>query len=116
MLRTLRILIVAAAALSTVVAGLRDALAEAPATGPSVRAIDGDALDCSREDDSGTCSEQVEEDDCHEQHEREIHLFATTSLAVDLASSIAFPAAPSRSAAADLLSRATLSRGPPSSR
>jgi hypothetical protein len=78
MLRTLRTLLISAAALATVLVGLRESLADALPAGIAIRCCDGDAYDGSREDDSGTLSESEpsEEDDREEQEGRQIHLFA----------------------------------------
>lgn len=112
-LRGLRILLVAAAAFSTVLVGLRAALADARAAGMAIRCLDGAAFDGSREDDSGTRSEQVEEDDSEEQEDREIHLFATTSLACRLDLALRAASLPTRCPAAKRRCVATLGRGPP---
>lgn len=118
MLRTLRTLLISAAALATVLVGLRESLADELPAGIAIRSCDGNAYDGSREDDSGTLaeSEQAEEDDREEQEGRQIHLFA---------------AAPPRSAADGPLPVASLStlgfsaktrscalhvRGPPATR
>jgi len=78
MLRTLRTLLIAAAALATVLVGLRESLADALPAGLAIRSCDGDSYDGSREDDSGTRSEseQAEEDDTEDHEGRQIHLFA----------------------------------------
>lgn len=112
-LRGLRILLVAAAALSTVLVGLRESLADARAAGMAIRCLDGAAFDGSREDDSGTRSEQVEEDDSEEQEDREVHLFATTSLTCHLDLAIGAAVPPPRSSTAARRCVATLGRGPP---
>ena len=112
-LRGLRILLITAAAFSTVLVGLRASLADARAAGVAIRCLNAAALDGSREDDSGTRSEQVEEDDSEEQEDREIHLFATTSLACRLDLAIRTASLPTRRPTADGRCVATLGRGPP---
>lgn len=113
MLSTLRTLLVAAVAVATVLVGLRDAFADAGTADVVIRSIDADALDGSREDDSGTRSEQVEEDDRDEQDDREVDLFATSALACDLGSVITSLPPTARTAVVNLRGRSALVRGPP---
>ncbi|MFM8733768.1 MAG: hypothetical protein ACKOC8_01015 [Pirellulales bacterium] len=113
MLRTLRTLLVAAAAAATILAGFRELLAEVWPADPTIHAIDAAALDGSREDDSGTRPEQAEEDDRDEQEDRELHLFATTVLACDLGSTVAFAAPTTRSTVVRVPGRTDRVRGPP---
>ena len=110
---TLRFVIIAAAALSTVLLGLRDALADAWATHGTACAVEGEAFSSSRADDSGTLSEQVEQDDGNEEHDREILLYAggTDPRVSDPA--VQFAPAPPRVLAAGALRRASRARGPP---
>ena len=118
MLRTLRILVIGAAALATVLVGLRESLADVLPSGIAIRSVDGDAYDGSREDDSGTLSEseQVEEDDTEEQEGRDIHLFAASAPKCDLDLPIHLASLPSPCSAAKLRSCATHVRGPPTRR
>ncbi|MEX0669852.1 MAG: hypothetical protein WD060_05290 [Pirellulales bacterium] len=113
MIRSLRILLIVAAAFSTVLVGLQAAFAEVRSAALGVSAVDGDNLDGSREDDSGTRSEQVEEDDSEEREGRELHLFATTSLAcrLDALGHLTLPPMPCQPAQSR--GQAVLVRGPP---
>lgn len=114
--RTLRVLIIAAAALSTIVAGLRETFAEPASPGAAVQAVDGDALHGSREDDSGTRSEQVEEDDTEAEDDRELHFFATTSLTDGLDATVGRMAVSSRPTSPHARQEAAFGRGPPAAR
>jgi len=118
MLRTLRILVIGAAALATVLVGLRESLAGVLPSGIAIRSVDGDTYDGSREDDSGTLSEseQVEEDDTEEQEGREIHLFAAAAPKCGLDSPIHLASLPSPFSATKLRCCATHVRGPPTTR
>lgn len=118
MLRSLRILVIGAVALATVLVGLRESLADILPSGIAIRSVDGDTYDGSREDDSGTLSEseQVEEDDNEEQEGREIHLFATTAPRCGLNSLIHLASLPSPLNTAKLRCCATHVRGPPTTR
>lgn len=102
MLRTLRTLLIAAAALATVLVGLRESLADQLPAGIAIRSCDGISYDGSREDDSGTLteSEQAEEDDREEQEGRPIHLLAAASprCGLDGPSHVASPSTPGFSA------------------
>ncbi|MBU6221734.1 MAG: hypothetical protein KGR24_03200 [Planctomycetes bacterium] len=119
MLRTLRILLIGAATLATLLVGLRDSLADVLPCGVAIRSVDGDTYDGSREDDSGTLSEseQVEEDDTEEQEGREIHLFAAAALKkYGLDSPLHLSSLPAPCSAAKMRSCATHVRGPPTIR
>ena len=118
MLRSLRILVIGAAALATVLVGLRESLADILPSGIAIRSVDGDTYDGSREDDSGTLSEseQVEEDDTEEQEGREIHLFAAVGPKCGLNSPIHLVSLPSPFSAAKMRCCATHVRGPPTTR
>lgn len=118
MLRTLRTLLISAAALATVLVGLRESLADELPAGIAIRSCDGSPYEGSREDDSGTLaeSEQAEEDDKEEHEGRQIHLFAAAPprcaadgpLPVALLSTLGFSTKP-RSCALHV-------RGPPATR
>lgn len=118
MLRTLRILLVAAAALATVLVGLRESLAGDLPPGIAIRSVAGDAYDGSREDDSGTLSEseQIEEDDTEEHEGRETHLSATAVPGCGLESAVQFSPPPPPPTAAKIRFCATHVRGPPATR
>ena len=118
MLRTLRILLIGAAALATVLVGLRESLAGVLPPGLAIRSVDGETYDGSREDDSGTLSgaEESEEDDTEEQDGREIHLLAATVQRCDLDSLSHLASLSTPCFAAKLRSCATHVRGPPSDR
>ena len=117
MLRFLRILVIGAAALATVLVGLRESLADILPPGIAIRSVDRDTYDGSREDDCGTLSEseQVEEDDTEEQDGREIHLFAAAPRC-GLDSPIHLGSLPSPFTTAKLRRCATHVRGPPTTR
>lgn len=69
-----RILLIAAAALSTIVGGMRGTFADMPSADVAVRASDAGVCDGSREDDSGAVGETVEEDDREEEQGEGFHL------------------------------------------
>lgn len=116
MLRSLRIVLVAVAVLATILSGVRGAFAEPPCVGPTMRGLDADAFDGSREDDSGMRSETLEEDDAEEQDDREIHLAATTSLADGLDAMVGRVSGSPRQTSPHARQAAALGRGPPTAR
>jgi ribosomal protein L12E/L44/L45/RPP1/RPP2 len=79
MIRSLRNLLVALAAVSTVLAGARSAVADVRPAGTAAWTAD-DLRDDGREDGSDARTEQVEEDDSEEQESRLLHLLATSAL------------------------------------
>ena len=113
---SLRSLLIAVAVLATVVAGLRDAFAEARSAAIAISADDASPLDGSREDDSGTPSEQMEEDDSEEESGRELHLVATSHLSSELRSCGSGLALPCPVAAPSARGSVSFSRGPPPAR
>lgn len=118
MLRMLKSLLVAAAAVATVMVGLRESLSAALPAGIAVRSLPDGSSDGSREDDSGTLSEteQVEEDDTEEHEGRGLHLCAAPlpGCGLDAAVRPSSPAAPRPTALRR--SNATHARGPPATR
>ncbi|MCE9630947.1 MAG: hypothetical protein K8S94_09600 [Planctomycetia bacterium] len=113
MIRKLRNLLVALAALATILAGVRSPFAESLSLETAVSSTDDRTYDGSREDDSGTRSEQVEEDDSEEQDGREVHLFATSALSCSLDACVAGVTRPVVYAAPQARGRSALVRGPP---
>jgi hypothetical protein len=113
MLSRLRILLVAAVALSTVLVGMRDTLAAGRAAAVRVCSVAGESFGSSREDDSGIKSEQVEEDDGDEEEGRDLHFLGAD--ARDCRPDPCAGALPQwpRCRAAHLRCRDTLGRGPP---
>lgn len=110
---SLRNLLVVLAGLSTVLAGIRGSQDSAPQWYPALVGLGSGALDGSREDDSGTPSEDCEEDDRETQGEREVHLLATTVLACAIESSGVFFQACCRDVKPWQHGRASWIRGPP---
>lgn len=86
MLRKLRVLLIAAATLATVLVGLREVLADARGVGCAIRCLGG--YDGSREDDSGTLAEQAEGDDVEEELDREIPIQSLASPTCSLVASV----------------------------
>lgn len=118
MLRTLRTLLISAAALATVLVGLRESLADDLPVGIALRCCAGDAYDGSREDDSGTLAEaeQAEEDDREEQEGRPIHLFAAAPPRCGLDGPILIASLSTPGSAAEPRSCTLHARGPPATR
>jgi hypothetical protein len=108
-----RNLLVVLAAFSTLLAGVRGGQNVSRPTGSSIAALGSEALDGSREDDSGKRSEETEEDDREKNGDRDIHLLATTALACSLEASGVFFNAGASAAKPRLHRRAFPIRGPP---
>jgi len=83
MMHSLRKLLVALAAVSTVLVGVRLSAAASEAAVSAAWTID-DAQDGPREDGSDARSEQAEEDDSEEEDGRHLHLLATAALSCSL--------------------------------
>jgi hypothetical protein len=119
MIRNLRNLLVALAALATLIAGGRPASAIPSSLETAVSRGDDNSGDDSREDDSGTRSkqaeEQAEEDDNEEQDGRELHLFATSALSCSREAGVPGPPRALSHAAHRVSGRSTHVRGPPAS-
>lgn len=116
MLRSLQILLTAAAALATVLVGLRESLSGGPPVGIAIRSVDNVGHDGSREDDSGTLTEQSQEDDTEEQEGREIHLLSSIPPRGDVISPLHVASLEAPCRAVDQRSSATRVRGPPRTR
>lgn len=112
----LRSLLIAVAVLATVVAGFRDACAEARSAAIAISAGDASPLNGSRESDSGAPLEQFEEDDSEEASGRELHLVATSHLASELRSCGSGLLLPAPAAAPPARGSVSSSRGPPPAR
>ena len=114
MIRSLRNLLVALATLATILVGVRASFADPRSADFGFSTTDDRAHDGSREDDSGTRTEQVEEDDSEEQDGRELHLFATSALSCSLDARVAGVTRPASHAAPQTRGLSALGRGPPS--
>lgn len=79
MIRKLRKVLVAVAALSTILVGVRTTVADFQSAGPAAWTLDHER-DGGCDDDSRTRPEQVEEEDSEEQDGRQLHLLATSAL------------------------------------
>lgn len=115
LLSRLRILLIAAAALSTIVAGMRGTFADMPSAVVAVQSCDRCVCDGSREDDSGAPGEPEEEDDRQEEQEgsTNLHLWASPSPGRPCANLARGPAHSARCMSGEWHPIATLVHGPP---
>lgn len=113
-----RILLIAAAALSTIVGGMRGAFADMPSAEVSVRSSDERACDGSREDDSGTIGETFEEDDREEEQGEgsHLHLGDLACPGCPCSNVVRAPAQSARCLNGEWHPTATLVHGPPARR
>ena len=110
---SLRSLLVAAVTLSTALVGMRDTLAAVRTATDAICSVEGDTFHGSREDDSGTKSEQAEEEDGDEDEGRDLHLFGAAARVCRQDPAVrALKQSPS-CRASHLLCRDALVRGPP---
>ena len=115
----LRILLIAAAALSTIVAGVRGTLADIPSASTTVQSSKACLCDGSREDDSGTLGESAEEDDREEEKEEggpHLHLAGSASPRCPWTVSVRVPLQCPRCMSGEWHPIATLVHGPPAGR
>ncbi len=113
MIRSLRKLLIAPAVLATILAGVQSSLGENRPLETGVSKSNDRGHDGSREDDSGTRSEQVGEDESEEQDDRELHLFATSELCSTLNGDVACLPSAMGHATPRTGRRSSLGRGPP---
>lgn len=110
-----RNLLIAAAALATIVAGFRGTFADLPSASPSVRSFERADQGGSREDDSGTLEESVEEDDREdEQGGANLHLCSSSAPGCPCVDAARSPAHAVRGVNGEWHPIATLVHGPPS--
>jgi hypothetical protein len=83
MIRKLRKVLVALAAVSTILVGVRTTVADLGPAGMATWTVDHER-DGGCDDDSSARSEQVEEDNSEEQDGRQLHLLATSALSSSL--------------------------------
>lgn len=113
--RAVRFSIVAAAALSTLLVGLRAAPADTPSRGVSARPADRHDRGVTPAEDAGTRGAEVEEDD-REEEERQIHLDASAGDGGSPPVAVSAAMQPDGRGTAAWFARPTPARGPPSGR
>lgn len=113
-----RILLIAAAALSTIVGGMRGTFADMPSAGVSVRSSEWSVCDGSREDDSGAIGETFEEDDREEEQGEgfHLHLCDLARPGCPCTDVVLAPAQSARCLSGEWHPTATLVHGPPARR